>query len=223
MIKLSGLAKKYADESVLVCQRSDMTPLLTHSGVLPASPLIWKAICHATPMRRIDAEADTSVIQLVSYFLILHRGKFLTHRRTKRQPEKRLTDIRSLGFSGHICKHDTNQLLGNDLFEPSLEDAPYLNRELAEEVSVKLESKNPIRFGGYIWDPSDTLGLQHLALLYIVPTNGDYKILEPGLITDARFESLLEIKSKLELYTTWSRLLINELEVNKTIFLEKLK
>jgi len=213
-LKEADLPKKYAEESVLVCSRAKLELLIHGVGVIPSCNELWAEISNAFPMKRGIAEENTDVVQLVSYFVVLNNNKLLTHKRSKRQPEKRLVNIKSVGFSGHIMESDADKLYNFDMFEPSL-ITPYINRELAEEVKVKLNPDFPISFVGYIWEPSDALGKQHLGLMYIVPCDGSFTIMEPGLLTQARFESMVDINSTIDNYTTWSRMVINYLNNNK--------
>ncbi len=211
------LPKKYAEEIILVCDRRNFEPLVTDEGFLPCNKEIWEALSkNVFPMRRGDAEIDQSVIQLVSYFLVSHRGTFLTHKRCKKQPEKRLIDVRAIGFSGHINEADGRDLFIKDLFEPT-GSFPYVNRELSEEVSLDLSSQNPISFHGYIWEPSDSMGRQHVGLMYEVPCNGDFKILEPGLISEAKFQTVEEIAKDLESYGSWSRIVLSAITDQKVL------
>lgn len=215
------LPKKYAEEIILVCQRSALEPLLKTEGFVPADDEVWAGISAAFPMRRGDAEMDQSVIQLVSFFLVMNRGECLTHKRCKKQPEKRLIDVRAIGFSGHINESDGKDLFVRDLFEPT-DSTPYVNRELSEEVSLVLNSQNPISFHGYIWEPSDNMGRQHIGLLYKVPCNREFNILEPGLIADAHFDSLETIESNIDEYGSWSKIIIAAI-YNKTLKLQRAK
>ena len=215
------LPKKYAEEKILVCKRESLEPLLNEEGFIPPDEEIWKSVMSAFPMRRGDAENDMSVIQLVSFFLVTNNKKYLTHKRTKKQPEKRLIDVRAMGFSGHINDSDSNSLFVGDLFEPT-ESSPYVNRELSEEVSLTLNSQKPISFHGYIWEPSDEVGRQHIGLLYEVQSDGEFTILEPGLISDAHFDSLEEIGSEINEYGSWSKILILAIKT-KALILQKEK
>lgn len=216
---MTTLPKKYAEEIILVCKRTALEPLLQNEGFIPADDAIWMGISEAFPMQRADAESDQSVIQLVSFFLVTNDGECLTHKRCKKQPEKRLIDIRAIGFSGHINESDGKDLFVRDLFEPN-DSYPYVNRELSEEVSLSLDSNNPISFHGYIWEPSDAMGRQHLGLLYEVPCSRNFEILEPGLITDARFDSLDVIAENIDNYSSWTKIILSAIN-NKSLILKK--
>ena len=206
MSDLSTLPKKYANERVLVVPRESIDSTVKHQGVAPVTEQLLQLFSHARTMRRDDAEKTVEFTQLVAYFIVVDGVNVLTHRRSKRQPEKRLTDVRSIGFSGHMTDTDLQSLSSYDLFHGSGQSG-YANRELAEEVKVKVSSSDPISMRCCIWDPFDDLGKQHIGLVYEVPTAGHFEVLEPGLITDACFETMDAIRSNINAYTSWSQLL----------------
>lgn len=207
MTNSSKLPKKYADEQVLVVSYDSISSLLPTVGIWPVSEPLLDLIAAPCTMRRDDAEQTTAVTQLVAYYVVTNGGRLLTHRRTRRQPEKRLTDIRAIGLSGHMTASDLQTLTTGDLFHEG-ERGGYANRELAEEIAVRVSSAHPIELRGFVWDPVDDFGKQHVGLLYSVPAESDFKVLEPGLIGDARFSSLAEILESIDTYTSWSRLLL---------------
>jgi predicted NUDIX family phosphoesterase len=204
---MKSLPKKYAQEDVMVLDRSAVDEFCITCGVghLPLnSPDI---LSRAWPMKRERAENETNYVQLVAYYLVEGCEGYLTHRRTSRQPEQRLVNVRSLGFSGHLGPKDMEELLHRDLFGA---DQPmgFTNRELGEEVEVKVGPQATSSLRRYIWDPSEPLGAQHLALVCHITDAKEFRILEPGLITDAKFESVEKILAKLPLYSSWTRLLL---------------
>lgn len=216
MSNISPLPKKYAAEQVLVVSYDALRNLLPDTGVWPLSESLTNLISAPSTMRRDDAELTTTVTQLVAYYVIVNGSRVLTHRRTRRQPEKRLTDIRALGLTGHMTEADLQTLKIRDLFQQGMHSG-YANRELAEEVAVRISAERPIELHGCIWEPIDDFGKQHLGLIYFVPAEEDFQVLEPGLIGDARYSSVPEIKSSIDKYTPWSRLLLDS-----TLFAEML-
>jgi predicted NUDIX family phosphoesterase len=201
------LPKKYADEAVLVLPYESINSLLQGVGVWPVSEAMLQLISTPSIMRRGDAERTTSVTQLVAYYVVLNGARILTHRRTRRQPEKRLTAIRAIGLSGHMTTSDLQTLATRDLFHQGAVSG-YANRELAEEIAVRVSSSEPISLQCFVWEPSDDFGKQHLGLVYVVPAEGEFKVLEPGLIANAAFEAMPDIRASLEEFTSWSRLLL---------------
>ena len=202
------LPKKYAAERVLVVPYDALRQLLPDVGVWPVSEALLQLIAAPSLMRRDEAEQTTVVTQLVAYYIVVNSFRVLTHRRTRRQPEKRLTDVRAIGLSGHMTASDFQGLSNRDLFHRDATSG-YANRELAEEVAVTVSSQTPIALRCCIWEPIDDFGKQHLGLVYSVPAEEKVKVLEPGLISDAAFKTLPEIRSSIADYSSWSRLLLN--------------
>ena len=61
------------------------------------------------------------------------------------------------------------------------------------------------------WAKSYTIqgqGQQHLGLVYVVHAEEQFTVLEPGLITDAKFEGLPDIRAAYDKFTSWTRLLL---------------
>lgn len=201
------LPRKYADESVLVIPFEALNKILPSVGIWPVSEPLLQLISRPSVMRREDAERTTTVTQLVAYYLVTNGNRILVHRRTRRQPEKRLTAIKAAGFSGHMTTSDLQTLSTRDLFHQGA-DSGYANRELAEEVAVRISSYEPILLRCCVWEPINDFGKQHLGLVYVVPAEETFQILEPGLLADAEFKSLIEIRNSLAEYTSWSRLLL---------------
>lgn len=208
MTSTSTLPKKYANEQVLVVTYDAVIALLPSVGVFPVNEALLELISLPQTMRRDEAEKSTAMTQLVAYYVVMNDGHLLTHRRTRRQPEKRLTDVRAIGLSGHMTTSDLNTLTTGDLFHEG-DHAGYANRELAEEIAVRVSSKAPIKLAGFIWEPIDDFGRQHLGLLYIVPAEREFRVLEPGLIGSADFLTPDEISASINDYTSWSKLLLD--------------
>jgi len=207
MTNTSRLPKKYASEQVLVVAYDSVSSLLPAVGVWPVTEQLLDLITTPQTMRRDEAEQTTTVTQLVAYYVVINGGRLLTHRRTRRQPEKRLTDIKAIGLSGHMTSSDLQTLTTGDLFHEG-ERGGYANRELAEEIAVRVSSQEPIALCGFVWEPIDDFGKQHLGLVYLVPAETEFEVLEPGLIGDARFSTLIEISDAIDAYSSWSRLLL---------------
>ncbi|MFC3864070.1 hypothetical protein [Alcaligenes aquatilis] len=203
----TDLPKKYADESLIVVPYKAVNELLPGVGVWPVSEPLLRLISTPSTMRRADAELTTEVTQLIAYYVVLHCGRILTHRRTRRQPEKRLTAVKAAGLSGHLTVSDLPALTTLDLFHESSASG-YANRELTEEISVQVLPKHPIKLSCCVWEPVDDFGKQHLGLVYVVPADEKIKVLEPGLIADAAFQSIPDIRAAYSEFTSWSRLLL---------------
>jgi predicted NUDIX family phosphoesterase len=203
----TDLPRKYAEESLLVVPYEAVDTLLPGVGIWPTSEALLRLISTPSTMRRADAELTTEVTQLIAYYVVRHGDRILTHRRTRRQPEKRLTAVKAVGLSGHMTVSDLPALTTRDLFHQGAASG-YANRELAEEISVRISSEHPITLRCCIWEPVDDFGKQHLGLVYVVPAEEEIKVLEPGLIADATFECIPNIRAAYSAFTSWSRLLL---------------
>ena len=159
-------------------------------------------------MRRREAEDDFSVIQLVSVFVIRHRDRYLTYKRTKRLPESRLHGVYSLGFGGHLNPNDLAPLL--NIFDPAVGIA-FLERELREELKFESLGPTAISYRGLIYDDSREVSKQHLGLAYQVVADSDhFEIGERGFLIDAKYETLDQIQRRRNDFENWSLLLIDE-------------
>lgn len=162
------------------------------------------------PMRRLDAEADTSVVQLVSAFIVRHGKTVLTHKRTKRLPESRLHGYYSLTFGGHLNPQDIAPL-----FSPAKPDewAPWLFRELGEEVVFRGNPITKLTFRGLLYDDSREVSRQHVGVTYEIAVESTaFSIGERGFLMDAKFETLGEIRSRVDEFENWSVRLLDEME-----------
>lgn len=203
----TDLPRKYAEETLIVVPYDAVNALLPGVGVWPISEALLSLISTPSTMRRGDAEQTTRVTQLIAYYVVLQGDRILTHRRTRRQPEKRLTAIKAVGLSGHMTVSDLPALTTRDMFHQSAATG-YANRELAEEIKVRVLSESPISLRCVIWEPVDDFGKQHLGLVYVVHAEEEFTVLEPGLIADAMFESLKDIRATFDEFTSWTRLLL---------------
>jgi predicted NUDIX family phosphoesterase len=200
--------KALFDEDILVFPRHLLDRYAPRPGLhfTDLSSLIRK--CHA--MKRADAEADTSVIQLVSAFIVRHLGLVLTHKRTKRLPESRLHGFYSLNFGGHLNPDDLVPLFSPA--EPA-QWAPWLLRELREELVLRREQISRMTFRGLLYDDAREVSKQHVGVTYEVeiapPT---FTIGERGFLIDAKFETLVEIRQRANEFENWSIRLLEAME-----------
>lgn len=148
---------------------------------------------------RSAAENDPTHKQIIPYILIVHQGRFLLYKRTKKQGESRLHEKFSLGFGGHI-----NDIDGNKDTDTNLILAAMI-RELNEELF--LPSVRQLRVAGFINDDTNAVGKVHLGIAFIVEAaNERFAINEPEMI-EAKWcdaQAVEDIFPKLE---SWSQLL----------------
>ena len=160
-------------------------------------------------MRRALAEEDISVIQLVSVFIIRFGHKILTHKRTKRLPESRLHGYYSLSFGGHLNPDDVAPLF--NLFAAD-QAYPMLERELHEEVRFP-DGVLGLTYRGLLYEDSRDVSRQHMGVVYEVAAHtGRFEIGERGFLIDAKYETVDEIRGRLNEFENWSVLLLRSLE-----------
>lgn len=159
-------------------------------------------------MRRRAAEEDSSVIQLVSVFVVRHSGKILTYKRTKRLPESRLHGFYSIAFGGHLNPDDVLHMF--NIFDPDQSQA-WLTRELHEELRLE-PGKNKIldlQYVGLLYDDAQAVSRQHLGIVYDVALETDcYSIGERGFLMDSKFESPNQIRGRISDFENWSVMLL---------------
>jgi predicted NUDIX family phosphoesterase len=167
-------------------------------------------------MLRRFAEKDSSVIQLVSAFIIQFNGRWLTYKRTKRLPESRLHGAYSVSFGGHLTPSDLGEtgrpsdasLALFNLFDPD-EGIYFLNRELQEEIRLAYAPK--FRYRGVLYDDRRDVSRQHLAIVYdVLLRDESYEIGERGFLMDDKFEELEQIEGRIAEFENWSELLIRD-------------
>jgi predicted NUDIX family phosphoesterase len=196
--------KALLEEDVVVFDASVRARYIPGPGVAPLAPEIGQELLNnCRPMRRRVAEEDPRVIQLVSAFIVRHRDRYLTYKRTKRLPESRLHDYYSINFGGHLNPDDIPPLW--NIFEPDA-GLPFLERELSEEL--RLRDRPKFTYLGVIWDDRVEVSKQHLGIVYEVQlASDDFEIGERGFLMDSRLETLDEIQSRIDQFENWSELL----------------
>jgi len=200
--------KALVDEDILVFPASSLRRYVPTVGLFPGEFDRDALLAECGPMRRRDAEEDFSVIQLVSVFVVRHRDRYLTYKRTKRLPESRLHGEYSIGFGGHLNPSDLAPLL--NIFDPSV-GVPLLERELREEIRFDSLGPTAITYRGLLYDDSREVSRQHLGLTYQVVAESDsFEIGERGFLMDAKYETLDEMLRRREYFENWSLLLMEE-------------
>lgn len=193
------------DEDILVFSRKELRNFVPYDGLSIDNVAHDSLMSSCYPMRRQDAEEDTSVVQLVSAYIVQHENEFLTYKRSKRLPENRLHGAYSVIFGGHINPDDVMPLFR---FSDSDQALMLLVRELYEEL--RFEHLRPeIKFRGLLYDPRSEVSKQHLAIVFRVYL-GDrrIKIGERGFLVDPRFETKSEMISRIDDFENWSEYLI---------------
>jgi predicted NUDIX family phosphoesterase len=197
------------DEDIVVFP-AELRPLYVPEIGLNTGPLDAEGLLsECFPMRRRLAEEDTTVIQLVSVFVVKYEGRLLTYKRTKRLPESRLHGYYSLAFGGHLNPDDALHMF--NIFDPEQGEA-WLIRELFEELRLEkgLNRVTELKYIGLLYDDSEAVSRQHLGLVYDVALETSaFAIGERGFLMDPKFESVVEIRNRLSDFENWSVLLVN--------------
>jgi predicted NUDIX family phosphoesterase len=202
--------KALFDEDIVVFPRAVLLETVPGVGLHTGVSSMSKLAVHFYPMRRRIAEEDFSVVQLVSVFILRYEGKILTYKRAKRLPEARLHGYYSIAFGGHLNPSDLSPLF--DILVPE-QGYPWLERELREEVKLPHRSISAFRYTGLLYDDSRAVSSQHLGIVYLIDLNSSaYEIGERGFLIDPKFETLAEIRSRLDDFENWSVLLLRHLE-----------
>lgn len=198
--------KALLEEDIVVFPASSLNKYISIPG-LHTIPLddSYRLLRECYAMERNIAENEPNVIQLISVFLVRYKDKILTHKRTKRLPEKRLHGFYSAFFGGHLNPDDLPPLF--NIFLP--ENSQYLLREFSEEVIIPQGSLSKIEYKGLLYDDSRQVSKQHLGIVYDVFLNqSDYDIGERGFLMDSKFENVAMMFSRINDFENWSVFLI---------------
>lgn len=144
--------------------------------------------------------------QVLPYFVIKWGNKFLTYSRGK-STEVRLTDMRSIGFGGHIDLQDSEDI---SEIEGVIQTAAL--REFEEELGiVPTDFVNRMHFDHMILDYTNTVGMVHLGLLAIFEvTDEEAQMIDPdhSEIKDAKWQTLEDLIASADHYESWSQAMI---------------
>lgn len=195
------------EEDVLVFDKKHLRQFVQNDGLTSANVdhkgLV--ALCYAMP--RQQAEENYSVIQLVSVYAVREKNRYLTYKRTKRLPEKRLHSVYSAFFGGHLNPDDILPLFQ---ISSSEQVRYFADRELNEEVRLRTPPA-AMRFRGLLYDPRTQVSTQHLGVVFVVTLRDrNLEIGERGFLTDLRYETKSEIRRRIADFENWSELLMRE-------------
>lgn len=147
---------------------------------------------------RPDAEYDEGKKQVIPYLVFLEDGKILLVKRTKKQTERRLHDLYSVGLGGHVRMED-----GQTPVEAFLRG---LERELKEEVVAKV---NQIDFLGLINSFQDEVSRVHLGALFVV--KGAFERMNEEELFEWWLVELEDLKKYENTMESWSRIVVGVL------------
>lgn len=197
------------DEDVLAFDALTLRRFIPQDGFKRDDETHQELLASCFPVKRSEAEERYDIIQLISVYIVRHFQTFLTYKRTKRLPEGRLHDTYSCFFGGHLTATDLMPLFR---FSDAEQALYLLDRELSEEL--RLEDKpEAMNFRGLLYDPRTDVSRQHIGIVFCVDVRDqNFTIGEKGFLTDAKFESIEQMRSRLSSFENWSEYLIrNEL------------
>jgi predicted NUDIX family phosphoesterase len=198
--------KALFDEEIVVIDACSLSRYISRVGLTVDGINTRSLLAECFPMQRRAAEENKSVIQLVSFYIVTYKDRYLTYKRTKRLPEARLHDYCSIGFGGHLNPDDIPSLFN---FANPEEALTFILRELREELV--LDEEPSIAFRGLLYDTSREISRQHLALVYDVALASDnFRIGERGFLMNPKFETLNEILQHSSDFENWSLLIARE-------------
>jgi predicted NUDIX family phosphoesterase len=197
------------DESVLAFDAFRLRQFVPHNGFKRDDETHQELLASCFPVKRAEAETRYDIIQLISVYIVRHFQKYLTYKRSRRLPEGRLHDTYSCFFGGHLTSDDLMPLFR--FSDP--EQALYLlDRELSEELRLE-HRPQAMNFRGLLYDPRTDVSKQHIGIVFCVDVRDQqFTIGEKGFLTDAKFETVSQMRSRLSQFENWSEYLIeNEL------------
>jgi predicted NUDIX family phosphoesterase len=197
-----------ANQMVLVSKRETLDKLGMFQGYSPNVEEYASLLLHPLNnlfMDRDLAERDCNYKQLIPYVVLRFGDSVFSYVRGKKSTESRLITQRSIGVGGHIEPSDQS-LFSSDR-EMYLEAA---HREVNEEV--KLDTMYREHVVALINDDSTDVGKVHLGIMHIWDVAEPKVTKREGLITQAGFASIEELKKNITELETWSQIALKVLE-----------
>ncbi len=195
------------EEHVLVIPEERLALLGNFSGFRPFCAEAFSALMNPEFMEfrpRSSVEEDPTFKQLIPY-AILQTGdaaspEVFQYTRGKGQGEKRLHALRSVGIGGHISKEDAD---GEDLYRSGM------MRELNEEMEVNAKFQEELV--GFIYDDTSPVGRVHLGVVHRLTLDSDDARNRESELVESGFESVENMKQRLDEFETWSQLCLTNL------------
>jgi predicted NUDIX family phosphoesterase len=168
----------------------------------------WPLVEMSIDLPRVDAERTEEFVQLIPTFVVVKDRSILSYVRTKRLPEARLHNKRSISFGGHLQSDDNPVLFSID----NKVQRDFLFRELYEEI--KFTSDFDANYLGLIYLRNNEFERQHVGIVFLIdlPTEAGFSSLEPGMHVDVRFIPLDELMMDKDGMDSWTRLLIEVID-----------
>lgn len=145
---------------------------------------------------RPEAEADTTVKQLIPYLVLRDADRIFLMQRTRAGGDARLHDHYSIGVGGHMNPGDNSLLL-------------CLQREWGEELVADFVPE--FEFLGLLNDDEVEVGRHHLGVVYLADAAGrPVAVRETDKLTGA-FEPIEVVRTVYDRMETWSQLVLDAL------------
>lgn len=190
------------DEDILVVER-EAFDLLT--GDLRSGHLYdvhyRSLLAKARPVRRMLAEEDHRLVQLIPSFLVFEANRVLSFRRTRKTPEHRLHDSSSIVFGGHLQAEDNPVLFADD----DQEVERFLFRELHEELGFNPSPRHS-SYVGVLHLTGTAFERQHAGVVFAIDLEPGTKVesREPGYHSTLRFLDWESIADSPVMEDRWS-------------------
>jgi predicted NUDIX family phosphoesterase len=197
------------DEDILAVPAVRFLSMLADETVPGVFDLDYVDILSASQtVPRRQAEETEAFVQIIPSFVIFRGSEVLSYKRTKKTPESRLHDTRSIVFGGHLQATDVPSLFAH---ERSVV-IDFLFRELREELSLNPEAERYLYLGA-LYLSETPFERQHTGLIFVLeaPTNASAQSLEPGYHSGLRFMNWDEVLSSSVMEDRWSRVCIEAL------------
>jgi predicted NUDIX family phosphoesterase len=191
-------------ERVLVLPRNRVPGGCDFTGVRQATDAdvaeLQAAIAeHGRYLDRPDAEADSSMKQLIPYVVVRDGTDVFLMRRTNAGGDARLHGKASIGVGGHLNPVDD----GDDPLMTGLD------REWAEELDADFEPSFELR--GFLNDDTNDVGAVHLGVVFEVQAAGRPVEVREHEKLSGSFVAPTELGEAYDQLETWSRLVVDAL------------
>ena len=191
-------------ERVLVLPRNRVPGGCDFTGVRQATDAdvaeLQAAIAeHGRYLDRPDAEADSSMKQLIPYVVVRDGTDVFLMRRTNAGGDARLHGKASIGVGGHLNPVDD----GDDPLMTGLD------REWAEELDADFEPTFELR--GFLNDDTNDVGAVHLGVVFEVQAAGRPVEVREHEKLSGSFVAPTELGEAYDQLETWSRLVVDAL------------
>jgi predicted NUDIX family phosphoesterase len=193
------------DEHILAFDAALLKKFANEEGLSRNENTHHELLSSCFSVKRSEAETRFDMIQLISVYIVRYVREFLSYKRSKRLPEGRLHDKYSCFFGGHLNETDLMPLFR--FSDP--EQALYLlDRELSEELRLAKPPQS-MTFKGLLYDPRTEVSKQHIGVVFCVDLSSPkFEIGERGFLTNAKFETVTQMRARISDFENWSEYLI---------------